>query len=215
MGEPLVARIYFPAHSVVLGDPVIASSERFGAHEGKITVKGVIVDPVGDIDPAESVEKFGIPELAGRKKSALYKRGIGLAAILFGARKGDDMGGTLLLADPAVEDSGGAAVSAEACRGDVGRHDLTAALRACENSDAENVIFLRVLGLLVFVGIELGLAVIAHQLLGGDVKAQIPCAVGAIIHDPHFLPRSLTGRPRFQIFIIFTVYVTIRYNIIS
>ena len=40
-----------------------------------------------------------------------------------------------------------------------------------------------VLGLLVFIGIELRLAVFAHQLLRSDVKTQIPAAIWTIVHS--------------------------------
>ena len=93
------------------------------------------------------------------------------------------MSGTLFTAHPAVQDRGSTAVSTEAGRSNVRRHDLAAALRTGEDGDAEHIIFFGVLGFLIFVGIELSLAVVAHECLRSDVKTQIPAAIRTIVHN--------------------------------
>ena len=82
----------------------------------------------------------------------------------------------------AVQDRGGAAIGAETRRRHIGRHDLAAALRTRKDLHAVHVVFLRVLRLLIFIGVELCLTVIAHERLRCNVKAQITAAIGAIVH---------------------------------
>ena len=165
MGKALVVRTHFSREPVVLGDLVIAAPIGLDSRQVHISAEGIVVDPVGDIDSAEPVQKLRVPQLARGKQSLSDKGRVGLPAVLLGARKGNDMSWALFTAHPAVQDGRGAAVSAEAGRRDVCRHDLAAALRAGEDGDAEHIVFLGVPCLLVFIGVQLRLAIVAHQLL--------------------------------------------------
>ena len=60
--------------------------------------------------------------------------------------------------------------------------ELYPSIAAASTVHAKYIVLLGVLRLLILVGIELCLTIIAHELLRSDVKTQISAAVRAIIH---------------------------------
>ena len=129
----------------MISDHIVPLAPGLFSLETHCALQFVIVDPVRHIDSSESLKIFGVSELPRRKKRFLHKFGVSVPAVVFGLREGNDMPGAFFGADPAVQDRGSPAVGAETGGRDICRHDLSAALRACKDCDAEIITLFRVL----------------------------------------------------------------------